>query len=95
VNDYFNGFVSKARLKITIKKILTKLGLRTKQSCKHCGRNQSLIWAIKDNMWKKIPVKYHNKALCLECFAGLLPDDIVLKKSDFIEFARCRGGGKE
>lgn len=63
-------------IRIYLKIILTKLRLRDKQSCKRCGKDQHIIWSCKDEDWIKIPSKYHNTSLCLECFIELYPDII-------------------
>jgi len=58
-------------IRIKIKFLLTKLGLRTKQSCAYCGRDQWVIWTCSDYMWRNLPKKYHKTSLCLECFVNL------------------------
>ena len=60
-------------VRIYLKKILTKLKLRDTQSCKYCGRDQHIIWSVKDNIWNILPKKWKNKCLCLECFSLLCP----------------------
>jgi len=61
---------------IFIKRILTRLGLRNKQSCKCCGRNTIIEFHVDDKIWNKLPKQYHNKVLCIECFI-LLNEDMV------------------
>lgn len=68
-------------IRIWIKKILTRLGLRNKQSCKYCGRNQKIVWTVSDRYWNTIPKKYRNKSLCIECFIELCP--FLLRTEDF------------
>ncbi len=64
-------------LRIGLKKfLLTKLRLRDKQSCRYCGRDQHIIWSCKDEDWVKIPKRWHNTALCLECFINLYPEKL-------------------
>lgn len=59
-------------LRVGLKKyVLTKLRLRDKQSCRYCGRDQHVIWSCKDEDWIKLPKRWHNTALCLECFIAL------------------------
>jgi hypothetical protein len=42
------------------------------QTCKVCGRSDKLNYNVPDELWKKVvPVKFHNKVVCLECFNGL------------------------
>jgi len=72
-------------LRIWLKHVFTRLGLRDKQSCKHCGRNQFLIWSVKDKLWNEIPKKYRDHSLCIECFIKLCPKKIKLTDFDFIE----------
>lgn len=70
-------------LRVGLKKyILTKLRLRNKQSCKYCGRDQHIVWSCKDDDWVKLSKRWHNTALCLECFTALYPEKL---KSDDIE----------
>jgi len=64
-------------LRIYLKYIFTRLCLRNTQSCKYCGRDQNIIFSVKDEIWYKLPKKYHNKCLCLECFAKLIKENIV------------------
>lgn len=59
-------------LKIFSKRFFTNLRLRNKQSCKYCGRNQNIIWNVSNEIWTKLPPKYHNKCLCLECFMKMI-----------------------
>ena len=56
-----------------IKKLFTKLKFRDRQSCKHCGRDQKLVWSIKNEVWNKLPKKYINSVLCIECFIEVHP----------------------
>jgi hypothetical protein len=63
-------------LRIGSKKLLTKLRLRDKQSCKYCGRDQHVVWSCKNEDWLKLPERWHNTALCLECFIALYPDNM-------------------
>ena len=44
------------------------------ETCKHCGRNFRMVWSIPDAMWTKLPRKYQNKCLCLECAIWLIND---------------------
>lgn len=85
-DKYFFRFLDYIR--IILKRIFTKLGLRNIQSCKHCGRDQWVIWTIKDDYWYLIPRKYHNKALCLECFVNLCPLELKLKNFEIIYFPK-------
>lgn len=75
--DYFRVFA---------KKILTKLRLRDKQSCKYCGRDQHIVWNCKDKDWIKLPKQWHNKALCLECFVVLFPGKLSKKDIEILGF---------
>jgi hypothetical protein len=61
-------------IRIILKKLFTRMCLRDKQSCKHCGRDQSIIWTVKSSIWDLVPEKYQNTALCLECFHKFVPD---------------------
>jgi hypothetical protein len=64
-------------LLVYTKRILTLLGLRNRQSCKYCGRNQWIIFSVKDYVWEEVvPEKYRYKCLCLECFARLAKHDL-------------------
>jgi hypothetical protein len=68
-------------IRIFLKYIFTRLRLRNHQSCKCCGRDQWVCWTVKDEIWNKLPKKYQNTALCLECFCRLVPS---VRKKDFI-----------
>lgn len=83
-NSFFDKYLFRWQdiKRVYIKKILTKLNLRDKHSCKHCGRDQKLVWSVKNEIWNKLPKKYRNSALCIECFIEIHPyrittDDIT------------------
>jgi len=73
-------------LRVYLKVILTKLSLRDKQSCKYCGRDQHVIWRCKDEDWAKIPDKWHNTALCLECFINLYPENLKTEDIEIVGY---------
>ena len=54
------------------------LKLRDRQSCRYCGRDQKIVWACEDEIWKKLSTRWHNKCLCLECFIELCPVQLGL-----------------
>lgn len=70
-------------LRVFSKHIVTKLCLRNAQSCKYCGRDQNIVFTVRDELWYKLPKKYHNKALCLECFIKLMDKRFMIKIEDF------------
>jgi hypothetical protein len=74
--DYKLMFRLFDNVRVGLKRILTKLRLRNKQSCKYCGRDQHIVWACKDEDWLKLHERWHNTALCLECFIALYPDKL-------------------
>jgi len=61
-------------IRVAMKKLFTKFCLRDTQSCKHCGRDQSIAWTVEDEYWERVPGKYRDKALCLECFCRMAPE---------------------
>ncbi len=61
-------------LRVGVKRILTHLRLRDKQSCKRCGRDQVVVWSVSDREWSHVPERYKNRCLCLECYALLVGD---------------------
>jgi hypothetical protein len=61
-------------LRVGLKRVFTRLCLRDKQSCKCCGRDQSIVWTVKNSIWDLVPKRYQNTALCLECFCKMVPD---------------------
>lgn len=65
---YFRVF---DRTRVWMKRFLTRIGMRDKQSCKYCGRDQYVIWRCSDGEWEKIPKEYRDDSLCLECFVSL------------------------
>ena len=55
---------------VRAKRLLTLLGLRDKQSCKNCGRDQYVVWHITDSLWEAtVPLGLQNRSVCIECFA--------------------------
>lgn len=56
------------------------------QTCKKCFKKMRFEFNIQDGIWDKIPKKWRNHALCIECFLELLekecPDE-KLKLTDF------------
>jgi hypothetical protein len=80
--DYIRVFVKKY--------ILTKLRLRDKQSCRHCGRDQSVVWSCEDVLWLRLPKRWHNTALCLECFVALHPDKLNTEDIKILGYIESR-----
>lgn len=78
--DLFNGQSCRNWWRVMIKRWLTVYGLRDSQSCRHCGRNQSIVWTVENAVWNLLPRKYRDSCLCLECFAMFVPS---VKLSDF------------
>lgn len=72
-------------VRVILKRIFTRLCLRNKQSCKYCGRDQNIIWTIKNEIWNELPIQYKNKSLCIECFARLIKDNSI-SLGDFVTF---------
>jgi len=75
-------------IRIFFKRVFLYLHLRKVQSCKRCGRDQHVMWSVEDKVWNKLPVKYHNKMLCIECFIELYPKK--LKTFLFVFKGFCR-----
>ena len=73
-------------VRIFIKKICTKLGLRDKQSCKFCGRDQKIVWIVNDEIWENLDKKWKNKTLCLECFIELYPFKLKIEDIKILNF---------
>lgn len=44
------------------------------QYCKRCGKDMHYDFSVSDNDWSRIPVKYQNHVLCLECFMEVYPE---------------------
>lgn len=76
--DYKWFFRIQDILRVFIKKWLLGrlLYLRNKQSCRYCGRDQHIVWKCEDVNWIKLPKKWYNTTLCLECFIALYPDKL-------------------
>jgi len=74
--------------RVFLKRIFVYLHLRDTQSCKHCGRDQHIIWSVEDKFWNKMPVKYCNKCLCIECFVELYPKRLKTFNFTFKGFSR-------
>ena len=79
--DYKIPFRMLDMMRVLIKKLLTKLRLRDRQSCAYCGRDQWVVWH--SDKWKDLPDKWHDESLCIECYCALYPgvlfsDDIVI-----------------
>jgi hypothetical protein len=64
-------------LRVFLKRIFTRFYLRNEQSCKYCGRDQNIIFSVKDTIWNKLSEKYISSSLCLECFAKLIKDNSI------------------
>lgn len=39
-----------------------------KQTCKRCFRKTRFEFSVKDEIWNKLPEKWQDHALCIECF---------------------------
>ena len=74
--------------RVFLKNVFLHLHLRDAQSCKRCGRDYHIIWSIEDKVWNKLPVKYHNKMLCIECFIELYPKKLKTLHFTFGGFCR-------
>jgi hypothetical protein len=72
--------------RVIIKFILTRLRLRNKQSCKHCGRDQNVIWIVNDYLWHELPLEYHETSLCIECFIALCGRRINIGDIKILEY---------
>jgi len=75
-------------IRVFLKRVFTRLHLRDTPSCNHCGRDQHVVWSIEDKAWNKLPVKYHNKSLCIECFIELYPKKLKTLHFTFGGFCR-------
>ena len=42
--------------------------MNQQQTCKKCGRAQRFEYSLDDSIWQRLPKKWHNKCLCIECF---------------------------
>jgi len=87
-NRFFDKYLFRPQdhVRIILKRLLLVLGWRDKQSCKYCGRDQKIVWSVKNEMWDKLPEKYKNKALCIECFVELHPNMLANDDFTFISF---------
>jgi len=51
------------------------------QTCKKCGRRQRFEYSVSDTFWARLPEKWHDKCLCIECFLEemdeTLEEDVV------------------
>lgn len=74
------------KIRVWLKTILTRLTLRDKQSCRYCGRDQHVIWHCNDLDWSKLPKKYINTSLCLECFISLTKNVNILQPIEILNF---------
>jgi len=75
-------------IRVFLKRVFLYLHLRKGQSCKRCGRDQHVMYSVENKVWNKLPIKYHNKMLCIECFIELYPKK--LKTFLFVFRGFCR-----
>jgi len=57
-----------------------------KQTCKRCFRETRFEFSIKDDIWSKLPERWQNRVLCIECFLEELEKecpDQEIRLSDF------------
>ena len=54
-----------------------------KQSCKKCGCTSYYDFQVPDIYWNKLPKKWINSALCINCFIEQLPIYIETKMIKF------------
>ena len=72
---YFN------KVRLRVKCFLRKYKLMN-QFCKRCGKtNKSFDFSVSDEVWEKLPKKYHNHILCLHCFL----------EEYYKEYPECKG----
>lgn len=56
------------------------------QSCKKCNKDMRFEFSIRDEIWEKLPTKWQDHVLCIECFLEELDKveiDQKLNSSDF------------
>ena len=70
-------------VKVVYKNFLKKFKLMN-QYCKSCGNDMGYDYKVSDEDWEKLPLKYHNKVLCLNCFCKYYAGD--LNEVDIIFF---------
>jgi hypothetical protein len=46
-----------------------------KQTCAKCLKEMRFEFSIKDEIWNKLPVKWRNHCLCIECFSEELENE--------------------
>jgi len=56
------------------------------QTCKKCLREQRFEFNIEDEIWYKLPEKWHHSALCIECFLEELQAVAPYQKFDMLDF---------
>lgn len=57
-----------------------------KQTCKSCSKEIRFEFSIKNGIWHKIPKKWQNKTLCIECFLELLEKEAPNQKIELNDF---------
>jgi hypothetical protein len=57
------------------------------QYCKKCGRDQRFEFSIKKEIWEKLPIKWQNHVLCIECFLEELEKTSPDQRFDASDFA--------
>ena len=67
------------RLKVEAKK-------SNKRTCKKCFKEIRFSFSIKDEIWNKLPKKWRDSILCIECFLGELEKEAPDQKIGLTDF---------
>jgi hypothetical protein len=57
------------------------------QYCKKCGRDQRFEFSIREEIWSKLPEKWINHVLCIECFLEELEKASPDQRFELSDFA--------
>jgi hypothetical protein len=57
-----------------------------KQTCKKCFKEMRLGFNIKDEIWYKLPEKWHDNVLYIECFLEELEKEVPKQKICITDF---------
>lgn len=87
-NKFFDKYLFRPQdyIRIALKKLLSLVGLRNKQSCEYCGRDKKIVWSVKDEVWNRLSERHTDKSLCIECFVDLHPSMIVKEDFTYLSF---------
>jgi hypothetical protein len=56
------------------------------QSCKKCQKEMRFEFSIRDEIWNKLPTKWRDQVLCIECFLEELEKEVPSQQISLNDF---------